>query len=249
LANNVIKLNCTTPETYRKLLQYFKENDIFYHTYQLKEERAYRVVIKYLHHSKIFYEIRQELSYLGHKVRSIVNARHRITKDPLNLLFVDLEPAANNKDIYNITALQNKIIQVEPSRANKHNIIQCMRCQQYDHTKTYCNKPFVCVKYGGPHNSKECTERKDTPTKCALCGGCHPANYKRCEHYHNLLKGTNPHRHPPMRASSIPPNIQTNTITHHNNPQKQRRYADVTKNHEHQVEDAATTLKKFLEEF
>jgi len=52
-----------------------------------------------------------------------------------------------------------------------------------------------------------------------------------------------------MRASSIPPNIQTHTITHQNNPQQQRSYADVTKNHKHQVEDAATTLKNFLEEF
>ena len=33
LANNVIKINCLTPETYRKLVRYFKENNIFYHTY------------------------------------------------------------------------------------------------------------------------------------------------------------------------------------------------------------------------
>jgi hypothetical protein len=39
------------PETYRKLVTYFKENNIVYHTYQLKEEKAYRIVIKYLNHS------------------------------------------------------------------------------------------------------------------------------------------------------------------------------------------------------
>ena len=50
---------------------------------------------------------------------------------------------------------------------------------------------------------------------------------------------------PPMRASSIPPNIQTHTTTNHNNPQQQHRYADVTENNEHQVEDAATRLKNF----
>ena len=82
--------------------------------------------------------------------------------------------------------MQNKIIQVEPPRVNKNNIIQCVRCQQYGHTKTYCNKPFVCVKCGGPHNSKECNKHKDKPAKCALCGGSHPPNYKGCEHYHNL---------------------------------------------------------------
>jgi 3-methyladenine DNA glycosylase AlkC len=38
LANNVIKITCVTPETYRKLVKYFKtNNNIFYHTYQLKE--------------------------------------------------------------------------------------------------------------------------------------------------------------------------------------------------------------------
>jgi hypothetical protein len=37
LANNVIKINCATPETYRKLVRYFKDNSIFYHTHHLKE--------------------------------------------------------------------------------------------------------------------------------------------------------------------------------------------------------------------
>ena len=158
---------------------------------------------------------------------------------------MDLEPADNNKDIYNITALQNKIIQVEPPRVNKNNIIQRVRCQQYSHTKTYCNKPFVCVKYGGPHNSKECNKRKDMPAKCALCGGSHPANYKGCEHYSNLIKGKNTYRTPPIRALPLVPNINGHTTPFHNTPQQQRSYADVTKNNEHQVEDTAITLKTF----
>ena len=52
--------------------------------------------------------------------------------------------------MYDIMALQNKVIQTEPPRANKRNIPQCTRCQQYGHTRTYCNKTFVCVKCGGP---------------------------------------------------------------------------------------------------
>jgi hypothetical protein len=36
LSNNVIKINCVTPETYRTFISYLKEN-IYYHTYQLKE--------------------------------------------------------------------------------------------------------------------------------------------------------------------------------------------------------------------
>ena len=53
----------------------------------------------------------------------IINAQHKNTEEPLNLLFVDLEPAENNKEIYNIKTLQNKIIKIELSRVNKNNII------------------------------------------------------------------------------------------------------------------------------
>jgi hypothetical protein len=31
LANNAIKINCMTPETYRKLVKYFKDNNILPH--------------------------------------------------------------------------------------------------------------------------------------------------------------------------------------------------------------------------
>jgi len=65
MANNVIKLTCTTPDTYRNLIKHFKEKEIYYYTYQLKEERAYRVVLKYLHHTTEVEDIRQELFALG----------------------------------------------------------------------------------------------------------------------------------------------------------------------------------------
>jgi hypothetical protein len=46
----------------------------------------------------------------GHKVRNNLNARSRLTKEPLNLFFDDLEPATKNKDIYKIVKIQNKAI-------------------------------------------------------------------------------------------------------------------------------------------
>lgn len=249
LSNNVIKINCVTPETYRTFIRYLKENNIYYHTYQLKEERAYRIVIKHLHHSTDIEEIRQELLELGHKARNILNAQHRITKEPLNLFFIDLEPAENNKEVYKITALQNKIIQIEPPRAKKNNIVQCMRCQQYGHTKSYCNRPFSCVKCGGHHNSKECTKSKDTPATCQLCGGNHPANYRGCEHYHNILKESNTHRNIAQRTQPTHTNINDNTIQPSGNLQQSRSYAEVTRSNTHQIEDTAITLTKFIEEF
>ena len=79
MANNVINLTCMTPDTYPAFIKHFKENGIYYHTYQLKEERAYGVVLKYLHHTTEVEDIRQELLALGHVARNIVNVHHRLT--------------------------------------------------------------------------------------------------------------------------------------------------------------------------
>jgi hypothetical protein len=50
----------------------------------------------------------------------MLNAKHYVTNDHLNLLLVALEPANNNKDIYIITRLQNCVFQTEPPRNSKH---------------------------------------------------------------------------------------------------------------------------------
>jgi hypothetical protein len=90
LANNTIKLLCQNQDTFRKLAKCTKKKNIIHHTYQPKEERSYRLVIRHLHHSVDIQELKKEISRLGHTVRNLINARHRITKDPLNLFFLDL---------------------------------------------------------------------------------------------------------------------------------------------------------------
>jgi len=83
----------STPSTYRAIVKNFKEKNIYFHTYQLKEERAFRVVLKYLHYTTDTEDVRSELLALGHVVRNITNVKHRQTKEPLNLFFIDLESA------------------------------------------------------------------------------------------------------------------------------------------------------------
>ena len=46
----------------------------------------------------------------------MTNIKHRTTKGPLPLFFLDLEPNADNKLIYNINYLQNTKIAIEPPR-------------------------------------------------------------------------------------------------------------------------------------
>jgi hypothetical protein len=51
MANNVVKINMNMAETYRKVVRLMKDSNIIYHTYQLKDDKPYWVVIRNLHHS------------------------------------------------------------------------------------------------------------------------------------------------------------------------------------------------------
>jgi len=123
--------------------------------------------------------------------RNIMNIKHKQTKDPLSLFFVDLESQANNKEIFHLQFLRNAKITIEAPHKSR-NIVQCKRCQAYGQSKTYCTKPFRCVKCGGQHDSKDCTKPRHNPAKCALCGQDHPANYKGCT-FHKKLVATRSH--------------------------------------------------------
>jgi len=168
------------------------------------------VVLRNLHHSLPPNEIQPDLETLGHTVRNVLNIRHRVTKEPLPLYFVDLEPHYNNKSIYDLKFLCNMKIIVEAPRKKNH-IVQCTWCQFYGHTNSYCSRPHVCVNCGDEHNTTLCTKDPAAPATCALCGGEHPASYKGCIIYKNLQQARGKTHHPihqtAVRTSITPVNI------------------------------------------
>lgn len=150
-------------------------------THQLKQERAFRCVIEGLHNSTNTSYVISELQKYGHKVRSIICARHRIEKYPIDLFFVDLEPETNNAKVYDVIYIGNAKVKIVPPRESPQGWKpQCYRCQDLGHTRTYCNKPWVCVKCGGNHPTTTCKKPKDAPAKCCFCNGPHPSNYRGC---------------------------------------------------------------------
>lgn len=161
------------------------------------------------------------------------------------MFYVDLEPAENNKEIYNLRFLNNQVIKIEaPHR--KFTIVQCTRCQQYNHTKTYCTLPYACVKCGGAHDTKICTKSRDVPAKCALCKGTHPANYRGCEIYKKLQKKLRPRALAQERVTEQ--KISENT-THNYYQNSNRSYSQVVQGDNAHQQAEQLTLSKFLEEF
>ncbi|KOC63547.1 hypothetical protein WH47_02943, partial [Habropoda laboriosa] len=91
-----VKINTTTSDAYRKLVDLLKQNKIAFHTYQPRQER---VVIKNLHLTIPTITIKEELEQKGFKIRNVTNIRSWQTNESLPLFFVDQEPDDNNKEI------------------------------------------------------------------------------------------------------------------------------------------------------
>lgn len=82
-----LKIMANNSSTYRKIIHLLEDVGAAYHTYQLKQDRAYRVVIRALHHSTCTEHLKNEIEKLGYKVRNIKNIKSRQTKQALPLFF------------------------------------------------------------------------------------------------------------------------------------------------------------------
>lgn len=201
LANGKIKINTAESDDFRNiihLLNSIKSQEkhllygIAYHTYQCKQERPYKVVIRGLHSTTNVVDIKEEFARLGHEAIRITNViiKKRINgvqnKIAFPLFYIDLAPKTNNKDVYNITQLLYCKIKIEPPRIKKE-IPQCKNCQGFRHTQNYCQRKAKCVKCDGKHHPSECRKSKNMACKCANCGGDHTANWKECQIYKDKL--------------------------------------------------------------
>ena len=114
-----VKIQTNTPETYRKVIKALKEKNAIYHTYQLKTERSYKIVIRGLHPKTNIHKLSDELAKIGHQTRTINNITRFDTKQPLPLFLIELETRNNNKEIYDIKQILSTIVTVEPPRHKK----------------------------------------------------------------------------------------------------------------------------------
>lgn len=204
IGNNQIKLQTTETNYYREIVNLLKVEKVNFHTYQLKQDRTYRAVIRNLHHTTDIEELKSDIEKKGHLVTNIYNIKNRISKEPLPIFFIELKPNQNNKEIFEIKYLQHTRVIIEPPKPRKE-IPQCSTCQRYGHTKAYCFRNPRCVKCSENHLTKDCTKDDNSPVKCALCQGNHPASYKGCNTYREMQK----RKFPPLRARTLDQNQNT----------------------------------------
>lgn len=186
LREGQVRLMIKSVDAYRKVVKYLDSSKLNFHTFQLKQERSYRVVIKGLHHTTPTEDIKAQLIARDYPVRTVTNAKSRASKEPLSMFFVELDPNPNNKTIYDLKHINHAIVKIEPPKRT-NDLVQYHRCQQFGHTKSYCKNQFRCVKCGMDHSTAECKKTLDSPPRCVHCLLNHTASYKGCQVYQNLV--------------------------------------------------------------
>ena len=85
--NDHVKILSTNPDAYRKLTKLLKTLNENFHTYQLKQERPFRVVLRNIHHSANLDKLKLELLKHGHEVTlATLGIESRKTHYPYSLL-------------------------------------------------------------------------------------------------------------------------------------------------------------------
>ncbi len=134
LRNETIKILPKTVGFHRTLTKYFQANNMRHYTYQLKQDRAFKVVLRGLHSSVAEADIKEAIEEQGFTVRSVSIIRHHRTKEPLPLFFANLEPVSGVKIIYDTQYLLHTKVKFESPKP-RFDPVQCRRCQMYGHTK------------------------------------------------------------------------------------------------------------------
>jgi hypothetical protein len=74
-STNGLKLSTTSADSYRSVIKFLQDSKADFHTYQLKQDRAYRVILRNLHYTTPIEEIKNKLLAHGHTTRNITNVR------------------------------------------------------------------------------------------------------------------------------------------------------------------------------
>jgi hypothetical protein len=128
-----VKINIINAEAYRAIIALLDDKGIQWLTFEVKQMRDIKVMIKDLHHSIDPTDIIQELNQKGLKAKNATNKQKWLTAEqkqdhrakrlqevvPLDMSIVSFDQETDIDRIYNIRAIMSSKVQIEPLRKIK----------------------------------------------------------------------------------------------------------------------------------
>lgn len=196
----------------KKILEFLDNNDTRFYTYTPRNEKPLNFLIKYVDKSFTMEDIETDLLNLNSEVK-ILKLKVFETTKPLtgkNIWLLQTENSEKAKNLVGSRGLCSAIVKIEILKPGP--VLQCKRCQRFDHAAGNCRNIYRCVKCGKEENQTDSSGIVvgHKPGECPLdalkkdgvsdaenlfCCNCkisgHPANHKKCVKFIEQLEKRN----------------------------------------------------------
>lgn len=198
-----------TMDGFKKVQPVLVDKKYHFFTYDTKEERLFKVVLKGLDGGDSLVEIKSELSKLLEPVVPVQVIKMKQKSRPADsangdsnqfyLVHFKASELNNLKALEKASLMFQTVVKWEHFRKSGksfQNLTQCRKCQGWGHGTKNCFMVQKCMICGeSSHKKDECPE-KENPTKfkCANCGEKHKANFWECKTRKAILKSRAKHQ-------------------------------------------------------
>lgn len=241
------------------LIKFIEGKNIGYNTYTPSAEKMINVLIKGLDHIDDANVIEEELANKGftpHKIQKHVTGYMRKNNIKSSLWHIVLLPNTDTKELFGIKVIDNAIVKFEFLRKPK--VIQCRRCQRFNHSASNCSLPYRCVKCTESHEPGKCkseTSGNKFKPKCVNCQGNHTANdAANCAIFKRAIElKTNKQNEPSKKSESKPASTQSSIRTSQTFAERtktnQKRQHQRKKSGNNSVDDFVNKQNKMISDF
>lgn len=196
----------------KKILEFLDNNYSRYFTYTPINEKPLNLLIKYIDSSFTEDDVKSDLLKLNTEVK-LLKIKIFETSKPLfgkHIWLVQTENNEKTKSILGSQKLCSSIVKIEILKSNS--VLQCKKCQRFEHSASNCHNAYRCVKCGKEegetdsnnvvigHKPGECplVSNKNegaSQTDTLFCCNCkksgHTANYTKCEKFAEQIQKRN----------------------------------------------------------
>ena len=175
---------------HKRLLQYLAEKKHKFYSFDTKDARPFKVVLKGLSNDQTLTEIRSEIAELvGFTPSQVIlmkkksnNNIHLGIRPELYLVHFNRNEVKNLKIFEKAQFLFHVRVKWEHYKKHGVNLTQCRNCQKFGHGTRNCGLEAKCMICGNTsHTKDDCPVKETTGSfKCTNCGGNHKANFFNC---------------------------------------------------------------------
>lgn len=182
LCSTGTKIVCTTVADYQEVGKFLVENRAEFYTHDAPGNKPLKVLLRGLEEYSPE-EIIQELKAKKLKPLNVFPIRRGEGSNQRDRPYlVHLEKGSiSMKDLREVKALFQIIVEWERYRPKKRQVTQCGNCLAYGHGTKNCHMRPRCGKCAGEHSTDSCAPMQEgTSPKCVNCGDTHEGNNRAC---------------------------------------------------------------------